>query len=389
MNHTETLLLDLFLVFAGGKLFAEIFERLRQPAIVGQILAGLLLGPSLLGWVQPSDVLAALAEIGAILLLFTVGLETRPRDLLAVGGTATLVGTLGVVVPFALGYAYMRATSHAGTESIFLAAAMVATSVGVTAAVLKDAGALGTRMARVILAAAVLDDILGMIVLAVVTSLSEGRIHYLQLAIVAGEAILFSLFAILLGARIVRRLEPHVARLRTSNSAFVLAVVLCLGLSLASVYVGMAAIIGAFLAGLALADQSERWRLAENVHPLYEFLAPFFFVYLGVQVNARTLTEPGVIAMAAVVTLLAIVSKLIGCGAGALRLGWRQAARIGVGMVPRGEVGLIVAAVGAGLHTISDRVYTVVLLMSVLTTLLAPPALRALLPGKTTVRDSG
>jgi Kef-type K+ transport system membrane component KefB len=389
MNHTETLLLDLFLVFVGGKLFAEIFERLRQPAIVGQILAGLLLGPSLLGWLQPNDVLAALAEIGAILLLFTVGLETRPRDLLAVGGTATLVGTLGVVVPFALGYAYMRATSHAGTESIFLAAAMVATSVGVTAAVLKDAGALGTHMARVILAAAVLDDILGMIVLAVVTSLSEGRVHYLQLAIVAGEAILFSLFAILLGARIVRRLEPHVARLRTSNSAFVLAVVLCLGLSLASVYVGMAAIIGAFLAGLALADQSERWRLAENVHPLYEFLAPFFFVYLGVQVNARTLTEPGVIAMAAVVTLLAIVSKLIGCGAGALRLGWRQAARIGVGMVPRGEVGLIVAAAGASLHVISDRVFTVVLLMSALTTLLAPPALRALLPGKTTARDSG
>ncbi len=380
MDHSAKLLLDLFLIFGAAKLLAEIFERLRQPAVVGEILAGTLLGPSLLGWVQPGDMLAGLAEIGVIFLLFTVGLETRSGDLLDVGRTAVLVGTVGVLVPFVLGYFYMEALGHPQVESVFLAAAMVATSVGITARVLKDANALFTRAARVILGAAVLDDILGMIVLAVVTSLSAGGIKYMQLAIVAAEAISFTLLILLFGPRIVRRLEPAVPGLKSSNPAFVLSILLCLGLSLASVYIGMAAIIGAFLAGLALADHSAKWRLHEKVQPVYEFLAPFFFVYLGSQVNVRTLGQRDLLEMLGVVCLLAIASKLIGCGLASLSLGWKDALRVGIGMVPRGEVGLIVAAVGLSLHTISDRIYTVVLLMSMITTLVGPPLLRPLFP---------
>ncbi len=268
MAHTEELLFELFLMFAGAKILAEIFRRVRQPAVVGEILAGLLLGPSLLGLIHPNEALGAIAEIGVIFLLFTVGLEIRSRDILRVGGTASLVAFLGVLVPFVLGYSYMKAAGHALVDSVFLAAAMVATSVGITARVLQDAGALASPAARVILAAAVLDDILGMIVLAIVTSLSEGRVHYLQLGIVAAEAIGFSLLMIFFGSRVVGRLQPTMAKLGTGNSAFVLSVLLCLGLSLASVYIGMAAIIGAFLAGLALADHSEQWRLQENIHPI-------------------------------------------------------------------------------------------------------------------------
>jgi Kef-type K+ transport system membrane component KefB len=380
MEHTGQLLIDLFLMFAGGKVLAEIFERLRQPAVVGELLAGVLLGPSLLALIQPNELTEGLAEMGAIFLLFTVGLEIKPRDLLQVGGIATLVATLGVAIPFVMGFVYMRVIDHAMVESIFVGAAMVATSVGITARVLADAGVLSSRIARVILGAAVLDDILGMIVLAVVSSLSEGRVNYLSLAIVAGEAVGFSLLVIFFGSRVVWRFRPAVAKLRARNSAFALSVILCLGLSLASLYIGMAAIIGAFLAGLALADYSEQYRLQQNAHPIMEFLAPFFFVLLGAQINVRTVYQPGLLGMIGVVCLLAVVSKLIGCGLGALSLGFKDAARVGVGMVPRGEVGLIVAGVGLRLHTISDAIYAVVLSMSIVTTIFAPPVLRFLLP---------
>lgn len=380
MEHSSKLLLELFLMFAGGKVLAEIFERLRQPAVVGELLAGVVLGPSLLALVHPNELTLGLAEIGAIFLLFTVGLETKPRDLMQVGGVAALVATLGVVVPLFLGVVYMRAIDHSMVEAIFVGAAMVATSVGITARVLSDAGVISTRLARVILGAAVLDDILGMIVLAVVSSLSTGRINYLQLAIVTAEAVGFSVFMVMFGARVVRRMQPRVEKLRARNSAFILSIIFCLGLSLASVYIGMAAIIGAFLAGLALADHSEQWRLQENAHPVMEFLAPFFFVLLGAQVDLRSIDQPGVVGMAVAVCVLAIVGKLLGCGLGALSLGKGDALRVGVGMVPRGEVGLIVAGVGLTLHTISDAVYAVVLVMCMVTTVVAPPVLRRLLP---------
>jgi Kef-type K+ transport system membrane component KefB len=380
MDHSGKLLLDLFLMFAGGKVLAEIFERFRQPAVVGELLAGVMLGPSLLALVSPSELTQGLAEIGAIFLLFTVGLETKPRDLLQVGRIAALVAIIGVVVPFVLGFIYMRAIDYSTVEAVFVGAALVATSVGITARVLADAGMLSTRVARVILGAAVADDILGMIVLAVVSSLSTGKINYLQLAIVTVEAIGFSIFILFFGSRVVGRFETRVAKLRARNSAFILSIVLCLGLSLASIYIGMAAIIGAFLAGLALADHSEQWRLRENAHPVMEFLAPFFFVLLGIQVDLRTVYQPGLLWMIVVVCLLAIVGKLVGCGLGALSLGFKDALRIGIGMVPRGDVGLIVAAVGLKLHTVSPEVYTVVVVMTIVTTLFAPPVLRALLP---------
>jgi len=379
MPDSGKVLLELFLMFSSGKLLAEVCERLRQPAVLGEILAGVLLGPSVLALIHPGEMTRGLAEIGAIFLLFTVGLETKPRELFQVGGTAVLVAVLGVIVPFVLGFAYMELSTHAPVESVFVGAAMVATSVGITARVLADNGVLTTKMARVILGAAVLDDILGLIVLAVVSSLASGHVNYLQLGIVSGEAVGFTLLIIFLGPRIVRNVGPRVERLRTRNSGFILAVILCLGLSLASVYIGMAAIIGAFLAGLALAERSAEAHLYENARPIMEFTTPFFFVLLGAQMNLQAAVQPGVLATAAVICLLAIVSKLIGCGLGALRLGWKPALQIGVGMVPRGEVGLIVAAVGLGLHTISDAIYGVVLLMSIVTTVFAPPLLRILL----------
>ncbi|HEX5481532.1 MAG TPA: cation:proton antiporter [Terriglobia bacterium] len=360
---------------------AEVMERLHQPAVVGEIIAGILLGPSLLHQVQVTEFTKGLAEIGAIFLLFTVGLEAEPRDLLEVGWVAGLVGTLGVIVPFVLGFGYIMVQSHHNSiEAIFVGAAMVATSVGITARVLADLGVLSTRAARVILAAAVLDDILGMIILAVVSSLSTASgINYVQLVVVTVEAVAFTAIVVAFGSRVVRRLERFVGALRTRNAAFVLSVIICLGFSLASVYIGMAAIIGAFLAGLAFASYSRTWALDAHAGPVSEFLTPFFFVLLGVMVDVTTLARRETLVMVAVVTVLAIAGKIIGCGLGSISLGTKDALRIGMGMVPRGEVGLIIASVGLTLHTISDTVYTVVLFMSLLTTLFAPPFLRIML----------
>jgi Kef-type K+ transport system membrane component KefB len=387
MHSAQAFLFEIFLMFAGAKLLAELFDRLRQPAVVGEIIAGVLLGPSVLGLVHTSEATQGLAEIGAIFLLFTIGLETRPADLLRVGKTAASAAILGVVIPFALGFIYMNARNHDTVNAIFLAAAMVATSVGITARVLKDSNVLSTRAARVILAAAVVDDILGMIVLAVVTSISKGGINLVELMVVAAEAIGFSVFVILFGSRIVRTISPTVQRLRSSNPAFILSMILCLGLSLASAYVGMAAIIGAFLAGLALADHREAWGLGHTIHPIYEFLGPFFFVVLGANVDLRTFTMPGMPVMLTVICLLAIVSKLVGCGLGALGLGFKDALRVGVGLIPRGEVGLIVAAAGLKLHAVTDEAYTAVVLMSLVTTLVAPPFLRIVMPPRRTDRE--
>jgi Na+:H+ antiporter len=380
MEHPGQVLLELFLIYAGGKLLAEIAERLRQPGVLGELVAGVLLGPSLLGLIHLTELNQGIAEIGAVFLLFTIGLETKPSDLLEVGRTAVAVAVLGVILPFVFGLWFMRFAGHSTVESIFTGAAMVATSVGITARVLSDLGALSTRAARVILAAAVLDDILGLFVLAVVSSLSTGEIHYLQLLTVAAEAVGFALLIVFFGSRVIGRFQPQVEKLRAHDSAFILSIILCLGLSLASVYIGIAAIVGAFLSGLAFADHSERWKLHENAHPLSEFLAPYFFVMLGVQVNVGTFAKPGILGLAAIVCILAIVGKLVGCGFGAFRMNFKDKLRVGIGMVPRGEVGLIVAGVGLTLHTISEAVYSIVLLMSIVTTLAAPPFLRMVMP---------
>ena len=218
MASTGNLLLELFVIFAGGKLLAELVERWRQPSVVGEILAGVLLGLSLLGLVHPSELTQGLAEVGAIFLLFTVGLEIKPRDLLHVGRTATAVATLGVLVPVILGFYCMKVMGHGLIESIFVGAAMVATSGGITARVLADAGMLSSHVARIMLAAAVVDDILGMIVLAVVSSLSSGQINYVSLAVVGVEAVVFSLLIVFFGSRVVGRFHPNVAKLRSQNA---------------------------------------------------------------------------------------------------------------------------------------------------------------------------
>jgi Kef-type K+ transport system membrane component KefB len=381
MPHSpENLLLEMFVIFVWAKFFGEIFERLGLPAVLGEILAGVILGPFATGFIAHFDEsILSLAEIGAVFLLFTVGLETKPEDLLSVGHHAIGVAAAGVAVPFFLGFGFIYLQSGSAHEATFVGAAMVATSVGITARVLSDMRVLTTRVAQIILGAAVFDDILGMVLLAIVAGLAaSGTIQWVQLAVLSIEAVGFALFMIFLAPRLVRRMRPGLERMSIHDAPLILALAICLGLSVAAAEIGMAAIIGAFFAGLVFAEYSPQWNLQPRIHAITELLAPFFFFMMGAQLDVRVFLSAEVVTTALIVSLLAIISKVMGCGAPMLHEGWKTAIRVGVGMMPRGEVALIVAAQGLAMKMISQRAYGIVIFMTAVTTVLAPPLLRAL-----------
>jgi Kef-type K+ transport system membrane component KefB len=373
------ILLALFLMLLTAKLAAELFQRLRQPAVVGEILAGVIIGPSVLGLVAPSEFVSMLAEMGVIFLLFSVGLETKPSSIFQVGKTAALVAVLGVVLPFFGGWLLMRLWGATNISSLFVGTALIATSVGITARVLASLQLLSTAVARIILGGAVIDDILGLLVLSVVSSTSAGTVNYWALGTTAVLAIGFTAFVALIGARVVTRAAPRINSFRISESLFIAGLVLCLGLAVAVSFIGVAAIIGAFLAGMALAEATEGdERLHAQTNGVTEFLVPFFLVNIGMQLQLSVFRDWSLVWLALAVTLVALVTKLIGCGAGAWSLGLKRAAQVGVGMMPRGEVGIVVAQIGLSLGVIDARLYAVVLFMAVVTTVIAPPLLTLL-----------
>ena len=379
MGEETRVLLTLFIMLAAAKVMAEVFERLRQPAVAGEILAGIMIGPSLLNLAAPSEITSILAEIGVIFLLFNVGLETKPAAIFKVGKSAAIVAVLGVVAPFFAGWLLMKAWGSTSVEALFVGTALVATSVGITARVLSALGLLDAPTARIILGAAVIDDILGLLVLAVVSSMAAGTVNYVEILTTAALAIGFTVFIAVVAAPVVTRVAPNAARLRSGHGMFIVGLVLCLGLSVAAAFIGVAAIIGSFLAGMALAEASEDHPdMHRQINGVTEFLVPFFLVNIGMQLRLDIFRSSSVIALCVLVTLVAVATKLLGCGLGAINLGVRRAAQVGMGMVPRGEVGIIVAQIGLSLAVIGPQLYGVVLFMAVVTTLIAPPFLKML-----------
>lgn len=377
VGNIPEILLSLVIMLIVAKLLAEIFERLRQPAVVGEILAGILIGPSVLGWVKPNEIISTLAEIGVIFLLFTVGLETKPQAILRVGGRAFVVAVLGVIVPFIAGYAITFAWDGSKIEAMFVGAALVATSVGITARVLGNLGLLDAPTARIILGAAVIDDILGLLILSVVSSLSKGSVDYFELIKTAGLSVIFTVVAATIGAKFITRIAPTIEKLRIGEPFYIAGLILCLGLSYLATYIGVAAIIGAFLAGMALAEAAENnHEVHQRTSGVMEFLVPFFLVNIGMSLDLSVFKETSTIILAIIVTGAAVLTKFIGCGLGSYGIGWRRSVQIGVGMVPRGEVGIVVAQIGLGLGVISPPFFAAVLAMAIATTLIAPPFIK-------------
>lgn len=365
----------MLVVFGTAKLLAEIFERLHMPGIVGEIAAGMLIGPAVLGWVQPNQILDALSDIGVMFLLFRVGLELRSSELMRVGGTAALVAIAGVIVPFVAGWGLLTLRGFNSKESLFVGAAMVATSVGITAHVLASKGLLHLMSSKIILAAAVIDDVLGLIVLAVVSSFAAGELHLGDIALTTALAVGFTLIIARWGTRAMGHVVPRVEQsLAAGEVQFNLALVFLFAMAVLAAYAGIAAIIGAFLAGMALAETVSH-RVHELATGISEFLVPFFLAGIGLKFSFDVFHDSRLIGLTALIVIAAVLSKLIGCGIGAYRLPRADMLRIGVGMVPRGEVGMVVAQIGMSAGIIEKRVYSVVVLMAILTTVLAPPLL--------------
>jgi Kef-type K+ transport system membrane component KefB len=334
--------LAMLLVFGSAKLLDALFERLNQPGIVGQILAGILIGPSVLRWMAPNDFLSALAELGVMFLLFRVGLEVKASDLVKTGKTAIAVAVLGVVVPFFAGWGLLSIWGEPRIESIFAGAALVATSVGITAQVLAAKNLLQERASKIILGAAVIDDVLGLLILAVVSSLAKGKVNILELVATAVFAVGFTVIVAMWGTRAIGRALPHIRQgLRVGEGQFAAAVVLMFALSVLAVYAGVAAIIGAFLAGMVLSESVEQ-RVHDLTHGVTELLVPFFLAGIGLHFNLATFSSGPMLLLTLLIVLVAVLSKFIGCGLASLPVGRKDALRVGVGMIPRGEVGMVV-----------------------------------------------
>lgn len=387
-----------------AKLGGALFERFRQPAVLGELVSGIVVGNLALFGITAAEplktnqVIGALAEIGVIILLFEVGLESNLGEMIEVGWSSLFVAVAGVIAPLFLGWGvaayFLPDESRLG--HLFIGAVLCATSVGITARVLKDLGRLQTRESRIILGAAVIDDVLGLLILAVITGVIEAAatgttLSMFNMIVIGGKALIFLFGAIAIGHYIVPHLFRHAGRLESNGVLLSLAVAFCFLLSWIASLVGLAPIVGAFAAGLVLdeahfesfRDRGEH-RLEEYVKPVSIILVPIFFVLMGLKVDLRAFARPELLGFAIVLTLAAIIGKQI-CS---LVVVERQINRltIGLGMIPRGEVGLIFASQGVALAlpnehgavepVINAATFGAVVIMVILTTLITPPVLK-------------
>ena len=396
--ETEQTLLLIFVAFLAAKLGSEIMERAKLPSMMGEIMAGIVLGPTIFNLITAdAEFFDVLAQLGATFLLFTVGMETKISELKKVGLVATSVAVLGVVTPFVVGYYVSMFLFSSTIEAMFVATALVATSVGITARVLEDLGMIHTIEAKIIIGAAVVDDILGMIVLTLVSGIAKGDLTAFNVAVVVGEAVCFIAIVTILGTRVVKyasgkrnvhsdrtvngawavhystgafRRDSWIDRLTQKQAPFVIILVVIFGLSALASFVGLAAIIGAFFAGLIFSDTKETYELEQKFEPLNVFLVPFFFVAIGARVALGSSSD--IIPFAIILTVVAILTKFVGCSLGAVTRGERTAMIVGAGMVPRGEVGIVIAMIGLSMGTIGLSTYSIIILVSIATTLYTP-----------------
>ena len=403
----------LILIILAAKFGGELLGRMGQPPVLGELVIGVVLGNlnlfgiHALDSLKTNETLGLVGSIGAILLLFEVGVESDLLQLLAVGWSSLVVATLGVVLPLILGYwvSSQLAPQASWLTHLFVGGTLTATSVGITARVLKDLGKSGTKEARIILGAAVADDVIGLIVLALVSGLvsaavsgpANGAIGWGAALWIFAKAALFLTAAIVIGRFGSQRVFNYAARIRVPGALLAICICFCFLVAILAGLVGLAPIVGAFAAGVVLEEvhyqpfleRGER-RLNELLFPINTLIVPVFFVLMGLRVDLREFASPVVLEFAGLITLVAVIGKQA-CGLGVLE-GGVDRLTIGVGMIPRGEVGLIFAGMGstlmlAGKPVLSRAVYSALVLMVVLTTFLTPPLLKVVFNRRVGRRD--
>ena len=411
-------ILALAVIFILAKVSSRIFAKLGVPGLIGEIILGILIVSipvgdySLFDWIasefDPSpgssntvhEIVEIFSELGVIFLLFTVGLETKVTDLTSVGKAALLVAVMGVIVPFIVGYLFVTITGGNMYTSMFMGAAMVATSVGITARVIKDMKLMDAKESRIIIGAAVIDDILGMIVLAIVSGMAKtGEIDVVNILVVSLTAIFFVLAVLFVAGKIIPIIYDKIQAQRAEKilkdpnyippgfNMFVVAIATCLVFAYVADIAGLAMIIGAFLAGMLFAEHAWEWKLEEKFESISALFVSFFFVYVGMNVDIQVfIDDPALLGTALILIVLACLTKFVGCGLGAKiaepHMEMSSVSIIGTGMMPRGEVGIIVALLGLGMEILSNDMYGIIVLMCIATTIIAPPILSVLFKKK-------
>jgi Kef-type K+ transport system membrane component KefB len=399
-NQVGPILLGLIIILLAAKLGGDVVERFRQPAVLGELIFGMIIGNLALVGINALEPLKhhitieILAEIGVIILLFEVGLESNLKEMLSVGLTSFFVALIGVVAPFFLGWAVSALffPEESVFIHIFIGATLTATSVGITARVLKDIGRIRTREAKIILGAAVIDDILGLVVLAVVVGIISAHntgtvLSSLSILWIIFKAFLFIFGSVALGTVLAPHLFKYASKLRSRDILITFSLMFCFFFAFIADKVGLAPIVGAFASGMILTDvnfqdhfKHEERKLEELLGPISAFLVPIFFVYMGMNVDLATFGKPEVIFFALVLTAAAVLGKQI-CSLAGIFERKINSWVIGIGMIPRGEVGLIFASIGARMFIDGERVvnpdaYSAVIIMVVITTLVTPPILK-------------
>jgi Kef-type K+ transport system membrane component KefB len=387
MDHLDVprLLGVLVVMLVAAKVFGVAAQRIGQPAVLGELVAGVLLGASVAGLVNPkNEILHLLAELGVVILLFEIGLETDLCQLLKVGGASATVAIVGVALPFALGYVTCRLLGLDNLVCVVAGATLTATSVGITARVLSDLNRLQEPESQIILGAAVIDDVVGLVILAIVGGLTEGdEVTAVGVVRITAVAFGFLLGTLLIGRLVIPPIVSWVIRVTPSGTSTMLAIALAFGLAWLADAAGSAMIIGAFAAGLLLRETPQAPEMAKGVAQLGHFFVPLFFVWVGAEVDVRVLNP---IDPANRQTLLVggmlIAAAVIGKFAAGYAPYWYRGNKkvIGVGMIPRGEVGLIFAQRGLAKGVLSAGIFSAVTLMVMVTTFLAPPLLKQLFP---------
>lgn len=370
-------ILQLSIILLATKLAGQLSLKLRQPSVLGKIIVGIILGPALLGWVHDTELVSAFSQIGVLLLMFLAGLETNLEDLNSNKKSATLVAIGGVIAPIVMSYLVAQYYNLSMAESIFIGLLLSATSVSISVQVLRELGWLNSREGSALLGAAILDDIIVVILIAIAMSVFAGADTNIALWI--GKIILFFIILILASKWFVPKFIQILSRFNITKAVLSAGLIICFGFSYFAEYVGVAGIIGAFFAGLAIAQTNDGHKIEKQVQPIaYGIFMPFFFVSIGLSVSFEGIGNQ--IGFIIIFSLIAILSKFIGSGIGARLTGFnmRSSMGIGAGMISRGEVALILAAMGLESGLLPTEYYTSMIIVIIVTTLVTPPLLKVI-----------